>query len=302
MPVGMAIEEQGERSRLQESTCDYTSVSILGCCLPSIRHCTQAPAQHARMNVQLQYLVMSHRVPGHAGTHEQPVIVPNDEPSSQGYRESCIHSACAEDAVHQLPIPCSLSIMPRSRRSSGSREALDGTTSRLFFFRTMRPASSSGFSHGPTQLAPGCYQELTSCNVWLRLVWEAHRQTTRQSKRRSLVAALTTTDVLQCMVQTRLEGASSNNSSRVLLLRGDVLFTLAIPRPVIAFPLIRIEQTDLAVKLEKPFRLEDCRSKESIVGIGGRKGKPRMTGARKWDQPSSCCSGMKSGTIREAQA
>lgn len=40
----------------------------------------------------------SNRAPGHAGTDEQPVEVPNDEPS-QGYQESCVHSACTDDAV-----------------------------------------------------------------------------------------------------------------------------------------------------------------------------------------------------------
>jgi hypothetical protein len=30
---------------------------------------------------------------------EQPVIVPNDELLLQGYQESCIHSAYAEDTV-----------------------------------------------------------------------------------------------------------------------------------------------------------------------------------------------------------
>ena len=48
------------------------------------------------VNVPLGRSLQSHRAPGHAGTDEQPVI---DEPSSQGYQESCIHSACAEDAV-----------------------------------------------------------------------------------------------------------------------------------------------------------------------------------------------------------
>ena len=71
----------------------------------------QPLSQHARMNVQLPSHglqaatvprgcnLQSHRAPKHASTDEQPVIVPNDEPSSQGYQESCIHSACAEDAV-----------------------------------------------------------------------------------------------------------------------------------------------------------------------------------------------------------
>jgi hypothetical protein len=45
----------------------------------------------------------------------KPVLVPKDEPLSQGYQESCIHSACAEDAVvppsdHALKRPLALAV------------------------------------------------------------------------------------------------------------------------------------------------------------------------------------------------
>lgn len=96
-------------------------------CRPAVPGSSTA-CSHQTVIVPRGCSLQSHRAPGHAGTDEQPVIVPNDEPSSQGYQESCTHLACAEDAIvlpldyalkarwYELSIPCSLSIMRRSRR------------------------------------------------------------------------------------------------------------------------------------------------------------------------------------------
>jgi hypothetical protein len=56
-----------------------------------------------------------------------------------------------------------------------------------------------------------------SCNVWLRLTWGLHRQTTRQPKRRFLVAV-----------------------AGPILLHGDVSFNVTPrgPRPVIGDPVL----------------------------------------------------------------
>ena len=107
MLAGMAIEEQGEQSRLPKTPVQLCSLGLYlnqhlrflcavhvssleyhtyfwGRTGPTSGHCTQAPAQHAHINVQLpnhglQAVILprgcsfqSHRAPGHAGTDEQP--------------------------------------------------------------------------------------------------------------------------------------------------------------------------------------------------------------------------------------
>jgi hypothetical protein len=46
----------------------------------------------------LSLILWSNGAPEHAGTDKQPAVTPNDEPS-QGYQDSWVHSACADDAV-----------------------------------------------------------------------------------------------------------------------------------------------------------------------------------------------------------